>query len=134
MSTKMIDEFTLDISALEIGTRFFEANYKFTLPVGRTKYTMTDDDGNEWYRYENPTRLWYITEFEVLGCPMNYIEIDEDTPPEILQVIFSEFDSDFYIRNVETGEVIDAYHHRDNASLEYDELASCIEEANRDHS
>jgi len=129
-----IENFNLNLLQLERGTRFFDATDKWHQPFERSKSTFIDEDGNEWYRYDKAVRVWTVVEYEYLGRLSDFFTPEPDTPEKMIEDFVDLYDSDVYVRNVETGKVFEIYAHRDCASLDEQCITEAIEEAGNDHS
>lgn len=57
---------------LEIGSVIYYIEEKVNL--GRTRHTMTDADGVEWYRYDQPLREWTLIEYRVKGILQTQVQ------------------------------------------------------------
>lgn len=127
-------EFELDLRTLERGTRFFDCTDKFFQPFDRRKHTFIDEDGNEWYRYDNPVQMWTMIEYEYLGPLNSFFNPDPDTPKRMIEDFANLYANDVYVRNVETGNIHEIFAHRNCASVDKQRITEAIEEANKDHS
>lgn len=57
---------------LEIGSTVYYVQEKVN--VGRTRHTMTDANGVEWYRYDLPLREYSLIEFQVKGILQTQVQ------------------------------------------------------------
>lgn len=57
---------------LEIGSIIYYIEEKVNL--GRTRYTMTDADGVEWHRYDQPLREYILVEYRVKGILQTQVQ------------------------------------------------------------
>ena len=129
-----IENFTLDLTELKPGTRFFDADCVLHLPPERSTDILIDEYGNEWYRKDRPMKEWTVKEYEVRGSVSIFITVADDAPEHVVQEVSNWIEYDFYVRDVETGEDKLMYPQRSSASLELEPLKEAVEVANRDHS
>ncbi len=127
-------EFELDLRTLERGTRFFDATNTFNYHDERLKHTFIDEDGNEWYRYDKAVQVWTVVEYEYIGPLNSFFTPDPDTPKQMIEDFADLYASDVYVRNVETGEVLEIFAIRKCASVDKQSITEAVEEANKDHS
>lgn len=127
-------EFELDLRTLERGTRFFDATNKFNYPTERPKSTFIDEDGNEWYRYDKVVQVWTVVEYEYLGHLSDFFIPVPNTPNQMIEDFADLYASDVYVRNLETGEVLEIFAIRKCASVDMQSITEAVEEANKDHS
>ena len=127
-------EFEFDLRTLERGTRFFDATNVFNYRDERLKLTFIDEDGNEWYRYDKAVQVWTMVEYEYLGHLSDFFIPVPNTPKQMIEDFADLYASDVYVRNVETGEVLEIFAIRKCASVDKQRITEAIEGANKDHS